>query len=74
MNRTPCVRCGMLLHTGEGRVTIALTAQECVDLAWDAFNGDRLNPVIDRLLCAAGLLDEALEKRTHAEMPEARSL
>jgi hypothetical protein len=66
--RAPCVRCGMLLHTGEGKITVAFTSQELIDLAWAAFNMDRTDRVIARLLCAAGLLDEAAEKETREHM------
>lgn len=68
MSRSPCVRCGNLLHTGEGKVVVAFTAQELVDLAWDAHNGDRHNPVISRLLCAAGLLDDPLADAARADL------
>jgi hypothetical protein len=30
--RSPCVKCGTLLHTGEGRVTISITVPEIDDL------------------------------------------
>lgn len=68
MSRSPCVRCGALLHTGEGKVIVAFTAQELIDLAWDAHNGDRHNPVIARLLCAASLLDDALASSARADL------
>jgi hypothetical protein len=54
----PCVRCGMLLHTGEGRVTVSLLPDELYELAC-ATRDTRLR---ERLLCALGLIDEAKER------------
>lgn len=54
--REACVRCGRLLHTGEGRVVIGFTAAEIaalVDATLDL-------TVRARLLCALTLLDPAL--------------
>ena len=62
-DRAPCVRCGMLLHTGEGRVTVAFSPAELADLACAA--GGRVR---ERLLCALGLLDAELERAVRAEL------
>lgn len=75
-DRAPCVRCGMMLHTGEGRVTVAFTAAELIDLAWDVHNRDARDPtvakLIDRLLCAAGLLDAEREGTVRQQIAECR--
>lgn len=52
-----CLRCGRLLHTGEGRVLVPFTTAELAELI-----GSTVNPVVrDRLLCALGLIDESAE-------------
>lgn len=62
-DRAPCVRCGLLLHTGEGRVIVAFTADELEEMAWATTDAN----VADRLLCALGLLDADREKAVRAE-------
>ena len=63
-DRSPCVRCGMILHTGEGRVTVAFTPDELAELACAAPDAR----VRERLLCALGLLDADRERSVRAEM------
>lgn len=63
--RAPCVRCGHLLHTGEGRVTVSFSVDELAELA--CATGDR--GVQSRLLCAIGLLDPDLEKALVGAVP-----
>lgn len=59
--RTPCVRCGNLLHTGEGRVTVSLSVDELEELALST-----TDPAVRRrLACAVGLIDAQREKRIH---------
>ena len=53
--RAPCVRCGNLLHTGEGKVTVTFSADELEELACAAPSA----ALRRRLLCALGLLDSA---------------
>ena len=62
--RSPCVRCGLLLHTGEGRVTVSFTPDEMAELA--AATGDA--NVRERLLCAVALLDPEIETTTRADL------
>lgn len=61
--RAPCVRCGMLLHTGEGRVTVSFTPDELEALALASTDRN----VSDRLLCALGLLDADRERAARRE-------
>jgi len=60
--RAPCVRCGMLLHTGEGKVTVSFSVAELAELACATSD----DAVRERLLCALGLLDQPLERETRA--------
>jgi hypothetical protein len=55
--RSPCVRCGQLLHTGENRVTVSLTVDELASL----FVGNPDDALKRRLLCAIGLLEPDVE-------------
>ena len=64
--RSPCVRCGAILHTGEGRVTVAFSLDELEELAVATPN----RKLQDRLACAIGLLDEEREKRVNAAIAE----
>jgi hypothetical protein len=66
-DRAPCVRCGMLLHTGEGRVIVSFQADELADLAVSAAD----KRVRERLLCALGILDEDAEDATRGALAEA---
>lgn len=54
----------MILHTGEGRVTVAFTPDELAELACAAPDVR----VRERLLCALGLLDADRERSVRAEM------
>ncbi len=56
--RAPCVKCGNILHTGEGRVIVAFTVAELKELAEST--GDLA--VRRRLVCAISLLDDQLAK------------
>jgi hypothetical protein len=57
----------MLLHTGEGRVTVSFQAEELAELAVGAAD----KRVRERLLCALGLLDEDEEMAARAALAEA---
>jgi hypothetical protein len=61
--RAPCVRCGMILHTGEGRVMVSFTPDELEFLALASPDPN----VADRLLCALGLLDADREQAARME-------
>lgn len=51
--RTPCTKCGRILHTGQGRVLVSFSTDELVSLVNDTLDlGLR-----GRLLCALSLLD-----------------
>ncbi len=63
--RTPCAKCGAILHTGEGRVTVSFTVDELEELV--AATGSAL--MADRLACAIGLLDEARERQAREARP-----
>lgn len=63
MSRAPCVRCGMLLHTGEGRVLVAFTPDELETLALASPDPN----VAERLLCALGLIDAARERKARSD-------
>ena len=52
------MRCGHILHTGEGKVTVSLTVEELEELITNTTNLD----VRARLLCAIGLLDPVKER------------
>lgn len=67
-----CERCARVLHTGEGRVLVALTVDELVGLAWDSFSGWHDSPVVEPLLRAAALLDPDKAAATRAEMEQCR--
>ncbi len=58
MERAPCVRCGHILHTGEGRVTVSFTVDELAALVEVCASGS----LRARMICAIGLLDPALER------------
>jgi hypothetical protein len=62
--RSPCVRCGNLLHTGEGKVIVSFSLDELVDLAFQT-----IDPIVRRrLICAIGLLDEERENKISNEI------
>lgn len=74
-DRSPCVRCGMILHTGEGRITVSFTVDELIDLAWAEHNSGPVfdtRKMVDRLLCAAELLDADKVKETREWLAQAR--
>ncbi len=52
-DRAPCVKCGRILHTGEGRVLVSLTPDEIEDL----IRGEPERDLLARLRCAMSLLD-----------------
>ena len=52
------MRCGHILHTGEGKVTVSMTVTELEDLIINTTNLD----LRKRLLCAIGLLDAQKER------------
>ncbi len=58
MSRAPCVKCGNILHTGEGRILIGFTVHELRELAEST--GDL--SVRRRIVCAISLLDDKLAK------------
>ena len=64
--RAPCVRCGYILHTGEGRVVVAFNLDELEDIATSVPN----SAVAQRVLCAIGLLDAEREDRLRAEVDQ----
>ena len=53
---SPCTTCGRTLHTGEGRVLIAFTANELFEMATEVVD----SRVKARLICALGLVDAEL--------------
>ncbi len=55
MSRSPCVRCGNLLHTGEGKITVTFSLDELEALALAA----PTLALTRRLACAVGLLELA---------------
>lgn len=58
-DRAPCVRCGRILHTGEGRILVSFTVAELQELAEST--GDL--SVRSRLVCAIDLLDPELARK-----------
>lgn len=53
-DRAPCVRCGAILHTGEGRVIVAFSADELVVI----IQTEEITIALRRrLLCALQLID-----------------
>lgn len=62
--RAPCVKCGRILHTGEGRILVAFSPAELAELA--AASPDA--GVRARLLCALDLLDEDLADSVRADL------
>jgi hypothetical protein len=51
--QSPCVKCGRLLHTGEGRVLIAFTPDELFNMAVEV-----IDPKVQaRIVCALSLID-----------------
>ncbi len=61
--RAACVRCGSILHTGEGKITMQFSVEELIDLfkACEGY-GMPMLPVMRRISCAVGLLDESAER------------
>lgn len=64
--RAPCVRCGHILHTGEGRVTVSFTVSELEELALSTSDPS----VRRRLICAIGLLDSVRQVETEVAARE----
>jgi hypothetical protein len=58
MEYRPCVRCGHILHTGEAKVSVALSTDELAELIETTLN----LRTRARLLCALGLLDPEKER------------
>lgn len=58
-DRSPCLKCGRLLHTGEGRVLLAFTLDELETIATTVPD----THIIARALCALGLLDSEREQQ-----------
>lgn len=58
MDYNPCVRCGHILHTGEGKITVSFSTHELAELIESTTD----LKVRARLLCALGLLDPEREK------------
>lgn len=67
--RAPCVKCGNLLHTGEGKVIVGLSADDLDELAC-ATSDPSLRR---RLLCALSLIDPERADRVGAELQRAWS-
>lgn len=63
MSRSPCVRCGVLLHTGEGRVTVSFSADDLASLAIDTTDPK----LAERLACALGVIDPERERALRTE-------
>ena len=55
-DRAPCVKCGRILHTGEGRVLTSFTADELFQMIPEVSN----DSVRERLRCALSLLNEKM--------------
>lgn len=55
-DRAPCVKCGRILHTGEGRVLISFTAAELFEMATEVIDPK----VKSRIVCALDLIDSEL--------------
>lgn len=55
----PCVKCGNLLHTGEGKVIVSFSVDELEELACATSDP----AVRRRLVCALSLLDSDRAKR-----------
>lgn len=51
--RAPCVRCGLVLHTGEGKIIVGLTCDQLAELIESTTNARTRA----QLLCALTLLD-----------------
>lgn len=65
-DRAPCVRCGRLLHTGEGRVLMSFEPADLESLILDT-----KDPAIQaRLLCALGTIDLMRERQLRMELAE----
>ena len=56
MDRAPCVKCGRILHTGEGRVLVSFKPLEL----WHMISEVSDDGVRERLRCALSLLDEKM--------------
>ena len=55
-DRAPCVKCGRILHTGEGRVLVSFTATELFEMATEVVDPK----VRARIICALSLIDQDL--------------
>jgi len=53
-DRAPCVKCGRILHTGEGRILVSFSVDELAELAYATNDSG----VASRLVCALSLLDQ----------------
>lgn len=60
-DQAPCVRCGRLLHTGEGRILVAFTPDELDIIAISVPNA----AIAARAICAMGIIDPERERRFH---------
>ncbi len=62
--RAPCIRCGIMLHTGEGRVTVSFTAEDLMGLVLATPE----RSMRARLLCALGTIDPVREHIVREEL------
>lgn len=60
----PCVRCGLILNTGEGRVIVSFVAADLESLIRDTSDPQQQA----RLLCALGTIDPDREIALRAEL------
>lgn len=68
--RAPCVRCGYIIHYGEGMIGVSLSLDQLEELAL-ATSDDK---VARKFVCAISLLDEDRADRVSAERKEAWTL
>lgn len=62
--RSPCLRCGTTLHTGEAKVLMGFSADELAQMVHEV-SDDRVR---QRLLCALGTIDPERERAERALM------
>lgn len=63
---SPCVRCGLRLNIGSGKITVSFTPDDLAGLIRDTSDQN----MQDRLLCAMGVLAPDMERAVRAELTE----
>lgn len=67
-NRAPCVRCGYIIHFGEGMIGVQLSLDQLEELALATSD----DTVARKFICAISLLDDERADRVAQERSRSR--